>query len=166
MGEDWSLLFSFMRKSIRSWEGLEWTMIGNRWSMAAPSHLDVCLAPSPVQPRGPFKEGCQPSQKQCCSYGPISELIRWRTVWLSIAGRLYLMVEICCCEHSNPILQCSVTLWKCRFKHMTPLYFRAFLLPWEKILDWIFPFFVLSTSIYKYNSVILHEFLLLVLSKA
>lgn len=77
----------------------------------------------------------------------------WWPVWPSSAGWwLYLRVEIvCCCEHSNPILQCYVTLWKCRLKHTDSSILQGDFFSREKNLDWIFPFFCLLSLPYFVN---------------
>lgn len=64
---------------------------------------------------------------------------------------------------------CSVTLLyeNADSNTLTPVYFRAFFFPGEKSrLDFPLLLFALSTLVCKYDSVILHEFVLPILSKA
>lgn len=177
MGGDWSLLFSVMRKGISSWEGLDkdWEFLIHA-SFIPPECLPGLL---PGHSQGwPFMQGCQQSHEVV--------LFLWIHLWFNHVESLTDLVhdvlcdsalqgdgsaswwKSCCCEHSNPILQCYVALRKCRLKHTDSIILQSisFSLGEKSRLDFPALLSVLSTLISKYDSVILHEFLLPILSKA
>ena len=175
IGEDWSLLFPFMKKSKCVQEGLldnaHWEPVIHAGSIPPewPRGL-ASFQQSVHSQRWHFMEGCQ----QTC------EVVLFLWIHLSVYqvnnhidlihhdihesalqfdGSTSLQKVMCWYELCNLTVLCYVTVWKRWFKHTDSIILQSIFSLGEKSrLDFPVLLSVLSTIIYKQDGVILHEF--------